>query len=160
MRTTCAAAPPFHPQRYCPWGGSPQRRACAAPAPRGVAHSRPGATHKTHTRLVVTPSPQRKKHAPRADQARHGPPAQRREPRRHGARARVHEGQDVGVGGLHEASARRHTDKTPPRERPGRQDLYQRGGGSRRRWRGLGRPLLLEGAHVLHLGGAQGGADL
>ena len=159
MRVTCAAAPPFHPPLLSMGGAAlnaaraPRRRRVAslvhAPAPR-----------TKHPRLVVTPSPQRKKHAPRADQARDRPAAQRREPRRHGARARVHEGQDVGVGGLHEASARRHSDPAPPRERPGRQDLHPRVGGSRRRRRGLGRPLLLEGAHVLHLGGAQGGADL
>ena len=40
---------PFSPAALLSMGGSPQRRACAAPAPRGVAHSRPGATHKTHT---------------------------------------------------------------------------------------------------------------
>ena len=32
---------PFSPAAIVHGGGSPQRRACAAPAPRGVAHSRP-----------------------------------------------------------------------------------------------------------------------
>ena len=40
---------PFSPAAIVHGGGSPQRRACAAPAPRGVARSRPGAAHKTPT---------------------------------------------------------------------------------------------------------------
>ena len=65
MRTTCAAAPPFHPQRYCPWGGSPQRRACAAPAPRGVAHSRPR-RHAQNTHASSQPRPHDEKNTRRA----------------------------------------------------------------------------------------------
>ena len=49
MRMTCAAAPPFYPQRYCPGGAA--LNAARAPRRRRVAsliHA-PGATHRTHT---------------------------------------------------------------------------------------------------------------